>query len=107
MPAAKNRTLQLTPRDLQIILMVYHYDGLVNKHLRRRFWGSFGPSRHCYRRVQQLINHGYLKALHLPSESFFGSGPCWLTIGPASTPVLREYLGLAQADIRRLRHSVL
>src|SRR4029079_16150415 len=94
--------VSLTPRDLQIILAIYFYDGLVNKQIQRRFWGKFAAPRPSYRRLAQLIKAGFLRAARLPPATPAGSGPTLLTIGPASHPILKEALGLATADLRRL-----
>lgn len=105
MNTAARLNLRLTPRDLEILVMVYRYDGCVNSHIRRRFWPSFGARSPYYQRLSRLINAGYLRAVRLPSVKEAGSGPSWLTIGRGSHPVLRAALALGQKDLRRLRHS--
>src|SRR5437773_8822247 len=99
--AAHRPSIHLTPRDIQIILMVYHYDGLVSSIIKRRFWGHFGSPRPFYRRLAQLIDAGYLRAVQLPPAAGIGTGPRWITLGAASHPLLIETLGLTHTEILR------
>src|SRR5690348_12258974 len=101
--SAKN-PIHLTQRDLQIILMVYRYDGLVNQQLKRRFWPSFGARSRYFDRLARLINHGYLKSLRLPSaaKNGAGSGPSWITLASNSYPILERDFGVT--DFKHLRH---
>src|SRR5215204_5562565 len=100
-----NYAIQLTPRNIQIILMVYEYDGIPNFLIRKRFWPSFGARSYCFERLLKLVRAGYLRTKPLPSLTGKGTGPSLLTIGPASHPLLKRELGLTTADLRRLRHS--
>src|SRR5207249_428314 len=85
--------------------MVYHYDGLVNKQIKRRFWPGFAARSPFYKRLGRLISAGYLRAVRLPPANGLGSGPSLITLGPGSHPMLKEQLGLTSSDIKRLRHS--
>src|SRR4051812_38302530 len=96
--------LHVTPRDVQILVMVYRYDGLVNSQIKRRFWPNFGARSPYYNRLSRLINAGYLRSVRLPSVSAAGSGPSWITLGSRAYPVLAERLGLQSADFKQLRH---
>ena len=71
----------LTARDLEILAMIFHYDGLVVDLVRRRFWPSPGARSACYDRLARLIADGYLQATRLPSLTGVGSGRTFLTIG--------------------------
>src|SRR4051794_32493179 len=101
----RNRQLYLTPRDVQIVLLVYRYDGLVSSQLQRRFWPGYGSRSPFYERLSRLIAEGYLRSVRLPSLKGQGSGPSFLTLGVRSYPLLKELVGLTSADIRRLPHS--
>src|SRR5215210_7447060 len=105
MPTASTRALQLTSRDVQMILMIYHYDGIISSLIRKRFWRQNTARSPLYDRVSRLIKKGYLRSTPLPPIKSPGNGFDWITLGPASHPLLKEYLGLTPADIRRLRHS--
>lgn len=97
--------LTITPRDISIILMVYHYDGLINSSIRRRFWPGFGRSSAFFERLSRLVDADYLRRKRLESPTGKGSGPSLITIGRRSHPILIEHLGLTTADLRRLRHA--
>ena len=103
---ALTNSIQLTPRDIQIILAVYNYDGLFSYQVRRRFWGQNGHQKSYNGRLAQLIKSGYLRARPMDSATGRGSGQRLITIGPASHPILSELEGLSRADIARLRHSI-
>src|ERR1051325_8235559 len=105
MSETANSAIQLTPRNIEIILMVYDYDGIPSFLIRKRFWPSFGARSYCFDRLSKLVKAGYLTAKPLPSLTVKGTGPDLLTIGPASHPILHRELGLTHADLRRLRHS--
>jgi hypothetical protein len=105
MSGAAQKSSTLTPRDVAILTMTAYYDGLTVQQIRRRFWPNFGSRSPCYRRIAYLIEAGYLRAVRLPSASSLGSGPSWLTVGPAAYPILTEYLGLTPAELKRLRRS--
>src|SRR5215212_2796050 len=106
MHTAKDRPLHRTDRDTQIILMVYHYDGLVSFLIRKRFWSQNTARSPLYDRLGRLVQHGYLRTTPLPPAKGRGSGFDWITLGPSSHPILKTCLGLTTADIRQLRHSV-
>src|SRR5919197_1339948 len=100
------RRLHLTPRDIEIILMTYRYDGLVVSQIRRRFWPSFGARSPMYERLARLVAADYIRSIRLPALTRLGSGPTFYTLGPASYPLLKELLGLTHSDIKRLRHHM-
>jgi hypothetical protein len=100
------KALQLTPRDIEIILMIYHYDGLVISQIRRRFWPSFGARSPMYERLGRLGAADYIRSIRLPAVTRSGSGPTFYTLGAASYPLLKELLGLSRSDIKRLRHHM-
>src|SRR5205823_6169378 len=77
----------LTPRDLQVILLVYFYDGMLSYQIRRRFWPKFGARSSFYTRLSKLVRAGYLRSLRLSSATGWGSGPSLITIGPKSHPI--------------------
>lgn len=99
------KDLALTPRDLHIILMVCRYDGLISWQIRRRFWPSPGARSAFFDRLSRLVDAGFLRRKGLESPTGRGSGPSLITIGKAAHPILVEQLGLASADLKRLRHA--
>lgn len=99
--------LRLTPRDVEILLMIYRYDGCVSTQIQRRFWPHIGARSAYYQRLSHLISSGYLRRVALPSRSGYGSGPSFLTLGAAAHPLLLELLELPRADLRRLRHRLI
>src|SRR4051794_40283811 len=100
------RTINLTPRDIQIILAVFDYDGLFSYQIRDRFWGQNGHPSTYYERLADLIKSDYLRARPMPSATGRGSGHRLITIGRASHSLLRERRGLDDLGIKRLRHSL-
>jgi hypothetical protein len=90
----------MTERDLQIISMVYDYEGCGIDHLRQRF---FAPQSHtpCYRRIAQLTKQGYLQSSRIPAAT--GLGKAFITLGANARPVLRSLLTVGAASLRRTR----
>src|SRR5215203_5038985 len=86
--AVQTDHLYLTPRDIEILLMVYRYDGLVNTQIQRRFWPGIGSRSPYYQRLSRLINAGFLRSIRLPSITGSGSGPSLITLGPRAYPIL-------------------
>src|SRR6266496_6001411 len=84
----------LTPRDLEVILAVYFYDGMLSYQIKRRFWPGFGARSSFYDRLSRLVKAGYLRSLRLSSATGWGSGPTLVTLGSKSHPILKEQLGL-------------
>src|SRR4051794_19827335 len=103
---AYTKIIHLTPRDIEIILAIYDYDGLFGYQIRRRFWDQNGHPRSFNRRLAELINDGYLRARPMDSATGRGSGERLITIGPASHQLLKQKKGLSSTDIRQLRHSI-
>jgi len=85
--------LVLTQRDIEIILMVYFYDGVLISHLRRKFWPNVLSHTSYYRRIKKLIEAGYLKGSS--SEPFTKADRIWLTVGPSARPLLSQWLGVS------------
>lgn len=95
----------LTDRDRDLLALVYEYGGVLAGHLRRRFFATPGGTSACYRRIALLVVHDYLTAVRLPSTAGQGSGPNFLTIGPAARPLLATMLGVPRAELGRVDHS--
>jgi hypothetical protein len=98
---------RLTPRDVEILLMIYRYDGCVSTQIQRRFWPHIGARSAYYQRLSGLIFHGYVRRVALPSRSGYGSGPSFLTLGEVAHPLLLDLLDLPRAELRRLRHRLI
>lgn len=105
MTTAAHTPPQLTPRDLAMLCLVYEYGGVTSAHIRRRFFPTPGAKSPCYRRIALLIEQGYLRAVRLPATTGIGSGPSFLTIGPAGRPVLASMLGLSRTELGKIEHS--
>jgi Replication-relaxation len=92
----------MTQRDLQIIAMVYDYEGCGVDHLRAKF---FSPQSHtpCYRRIAQLTNQGYLQGSRIPAPT--GLGKAFITLGANALPVLRFLLKASSLRRSRLHAS--
>jgi hypothetical protein len=87
----------MTQRDLQIIAMVYEYEGCAVEHIRKAFFhGSRNRSIPCYRRLSYLVKKGYLRSLLLPALNKH-----FLTPGARSRSIL-SYL-LKGAEVKRIR----
>jgi protein involved in plasmid replication-relaxation len=87
----------MTQRDLQIISMVYEYEGCGVEHIRKAFFqGSRNRSIPCYRRLSYLVKEGYLRSLLLPALNKH-----FLLPGAKACSVL-SYL-LKGAEVRRIR----
>src|SRR5215212_5841742 len=104
--AALARTINRTPRDIEIILAVFDYDGLFGYQIRNRFWGQNGHPSTYYERLAALVEADYLRARPMTSSTGRGSGHRLITIGRASHALLRERRGLDDPGIKRLRHSL-
>jgi len=104
--AALTKVLNLTPRDIEIILAVFDYDGLFSYQIRNRFWGKNGHPSTYYERLADLVKSDYLRAKSMNSSTGRGSGYRLITIGRASHSLLRERRGLDERGIRQLRHSI-
>jgi hypothetical protein len=54
----------MTERDINIISMVYEYEGCGIAHIRQLFFqGARNQSIPCYRRLAYLVKQGYLKSI--------------------------------------------
>jgi hypothetical protein len=96
--------LTITPRDIKILLFVYHYDGVIIDHIQKHFWPPDSRTP-CYERVARLTKARYLCQRRLPPRTQQGTGKLWITVGSAALPLLTELLGLTSTDRRRIRHS--
>jgi Replication-relaxation len=87
----------MTQRDLQIIAMVYEYEGCAVEHIRKLFFqGSNIRSIPCYRRLSYLVKQGYLRSLLLPALNKH-----FLTPGARARSVL-SYV-LEGSEMKRIR----
>src|SRR3954465_3962648 len=103
---APNNSIHLTPRDIEIILAVFDYDGLFSYQIRNRFWGQNSHPSTYYERLADLVKSDYLRARPMTSATGRGSGHRLITIGRASHALLRDRRGLDDLGIKRLRHSI-
>jgi hypothetical protein len=66
----------MTHRDINIITMVYDYEGCAVEHIRKLFFqGSTARSIPCYRRLSYLVKQGYLRSLLLPALNKYFLAP--------------------------------
>jgi hypothetical protein len=87
----------MTERDLNIISMVYEYEGCAVEHVRQLFFhGASNRSIPCYRRLSYLIKQGYLRSTLLPALNKH-----FLTPGARSRSVL-SYL-FKGSEVKRIR----
>ena len=57
----ENGPLELTDRDVAVFKLIHEQRYLVYNQIRRAFWkGRSVTANACYRRVERLINEGYL-----------------------------------------------
>jgi hypothetical protein len=96
--------LNLTKRDIEIIIMVYSYNGVLVSHLRRKFWPDVSSRTSYYRRINKLIEAGYLQVNnHIPLST---NEKLFLTIGPSSRPLLSEWLGVSPTQLEHSTKTV-
>jgi hypothetical protein len=87
----------MTERDINIISMVYAYEGCAVEHIRKVFFqGASLWSIPCYRRLSYLIKQGYLRKLLLPALN-----KNFLTPGTRACAVLSHLL--KGSEIKRIR----
>jgi hypothetical protein len=87
----------MTQRDINMISMVYEYEGCAVEHIRKVFFqGSSGRSIPCYRRLSYLIKQGYLRSLLLPALNKH-----FLTPGAKARSVLSPLL--KGSEMKRIR----
>jgi protein involved in plasmid replication-relaxation len=87
----------MTQRDINIISMVYEYEGCAVEHIRQVFFQEAkNRSIPCYRRLSYLIKQGYLRSLLLPALNKH-----FLIPGAKARSVL-SYL-LKASEVRRIR----
>src|SRR5918998_2209794 len=87
----------MTQRDVNIIAMVYEYEGCAVEHIRKVFFqGSKNRSIPCYRRLSYLIKEGYLRSLLLPALHKH-----FLTPGAKARSVLSSLL--KGSEMKRIR----
>ena len=83
-------SVNLTPRDLELIRLVYAYDGCGISHVRDLLWPSLNWPSACYRRIQILGQAGYLRVHRLPALTAHGSGKALITPGPLSLNLISD-----------------
>jgi hypothetical protein len=87
----------MTQRDINIISMVYDYEGCAVDHVRKLFFqGASLRSIPCYRRLSYLIKQGYLRKLLLPALN-----KNFLTPGTRARAVLSHLL--KGSEVKRIR----
>src|SRR5919106_1757672 len=87
----------MTQRDINIISMVYEYEGCAVEHIRKVFFqGSSNRSIPCYRRLSYLVKQGYLRSLLLPALNKH-----FLTPGARARSVLSSLL--KGSEMKRIR----
>ncbi len=91
---------RLTPRDEQVIEMVFLYAGCSADAVHQRFFAGTTTLSACYRRLRLLIAHQYLSTQRLSSLSGLGSGKWFLTVGPKAHTILAPRLGLSREEVR-------
>jgi len=101
MPALARSAMQLTPRDMAIVEMVYRFGGCTVEHIHERMWPENTALSSCYRRIARLVAAKYLAATRLPSLSGQGSGRTLLTIGPSARPLIAKLLAVPLAALPR------
>jgi hypothetical protein len=94
--------LQLTQRDVDLIITAFTYHGVTIDQIAARFWDSNQPSVPCYRRIGTRLKVEYLTAKRLASATGEGKGKNPLRAGPASFPLLAEHFNLPIPAIRRI-----
>ena len=57
MTVAASKGLLLQERDVELILLVYRYNGTTIELLKRRFWPTAKSKSTYYHRIQELITH--------------------------------------------------
>jgi hypothetical protein len=87
----------MTQRDLNIIAMVYEYEGCGIEHIRKLFFQSATDrSIPCYRRLSFLVKQQYLRSVLLPALNKH-----FLTPGTKARVVLSRLLkGIEMKRIR-------
>lgn len=95
--------LVLTDRDVQILMMIFHYGGCTADHIQRRFFRTKGGRSACYARIAKLVEAEYITSVRLPSLNGIGSGKAFLGLGPKGRLVIGDLLGLSRTELARVR----
>lgn len=103
MARSPHLTLHVTPRDADMIEMVYAYHGCGVQHLHARFWPEESTLSATYRRVSRLAQAHYLTAQRLPSLTGQGSGKAILALGARGRRVLAERRAIPLRALPRLK----
>jgi hypothetical protein len=80
----------MTERDINIISMVYEYEGCGVEHVRQLFFQeTSNRSIPCYRRLAYLVKQGYLRSIVLPAfnKHFLAPGT---KVGSALSRLVKE-----------------
>jgi hypothetical protein len=87
----------MTQRDLEIISMVYAYEGCGIEHIRQLFFqGAALRSIPCYRRLAYLVKQGYLQSVKLSALNKH-----FLTPGAKARSLLSHLL--KGSEVKRIR----
>lgn len=105
MQGDSGQKLVINQRDVDVMVMVYVFDGVTVDQVRSRFWPTDGARSACYDRVARLTRSQYLTNVRLPSLTGQGSGKAFLTIGPRAYPLLAERLELSRAELNHVKQS--
>src|SRR3712207_1360749 len=98
--------LLLQEREVELILLVYKYNGVTIDLIQRRFWPQAKSKSTYYLRIQSLIKHGYLKSNRVsnPHSGYFGV--LWLTIGPRSKELIADALAIPLEQVKESSRTI-
>jgi len=96
--------MQLTGRDIQIVLTVYEYRLLSAHQLETLFFPSTKKNSHsrrstCQRRLQLLYHHGFLERLPQPVILGQGRAPFVYALDGGGANLVANQLGIDRAEI--------
>src|SRR5688572_1226728 len=95
------RTVEITPRDIYILLMVYRYDRVtVDQFLRS---GYFPSQVAAFKRLSALVRIGLLTT-DLPEAMGVSWSKLLYGVGKQGRVVLAERLGLVPSELRHTSH---
>lgn len=101
MTVAASKELLLQERDIELILLVYRYNGTTIELLKRRFWPQAKAKSTYYRRIQELITHQYLKSHRAANPHNGYYGVLWLTIGPRALELVADALNMPIEQVKQ------
>ena len=96
--------MQLTERDIQIVLAVYEYRLLSAHQLEALFFSSNSNKSHsrrsaCQRRLQLLYHHGFLERLPQPVSLGQGRAPFVYALDGVGANLVATQLGIDRAEV--------